>query len=308
MTLEPPPSLSRLAEANPAQADDGLGRSADAQEILSRILATDGNRARSGAPRRISRRMVLVLAAVLLLAAGAAVAAVTDPFGFWRSSTPGTAMFAVNPNRHVRTPTAHAIGCPTTGPGAFRCGAGLRGRRYEYLDRIPNQGTAALSRAHLQQAIEHALSTGQISAAKAQQVESDLRQVPDSFLQKFAFAMRFETISAGVSGNGDTELVPPPGVPSLLVCEPAARELSCRDLNGDHDAAVGSAVYVGVPGRDWVRRRVTQESLAPGERLMNQVFGGPLTAAETRFLRDLVADAATTTSTSSSSSATPVQP
>ncbi len=46
----------------------------------------------------------------------------------------------------------------------------------------------------------------------------------------------------------------PADVPAVIVCEPADRNLSCQDLNGDQNAAVGSGIYTAVPDRIGGRR------------------------------------------------------
>jgi hypothetical protein len=86
MTVELPPTLERLARANPARPDDELGDSPVARAALERILASDRpaeRRPRRRSRRRHGHRLAIVLAVALLLAVGGAVAA-TDPFGLFR--------------------------------------------------------------------------------------------------------------------------------------------------------------------------------------------------------------------------------
>jgi hypothetical protein len=104
---------------------------------------------------------------------------------------------------------------------------------------------------------------------------------------------RYETI-----GGGGLTRVPPPGVPDVIVCEPAGRNLSCQDLNGDANAAVGSGIYTAVPQRNW--------RPAPPQRPDNSwalevaILGHPPTAAEYRLIADLVMSAASSPSTTTS--------
>jgi hypothetical protein len=117
---------------------------------LARILSTDRPAARRRA-RRQGRGLAIVLAAALLLAVGGAVAA-TDPFGLFRSPNPGSAVFGIDPSRHVTPPTEQQIGCPRTSVQTFACGAALGGQRYTLVDHVWSPGPT-LTRARMQAAI-----------------------------------------------------------------------------------------------------------------------------------------------------------
>ena len=288
MSVQLPPSLERLARSNPVQVDDELGRQPSAQAALSKILATE--RARPGrARRRRSGRVVTVVFALLLVGAGAAVAA-ADPFGFWRSSTLDTARYGVNPSRHVSAPTPRLIRCATTHTTVLRCGADVSGQAYQLVDRVPAPG--ALSRAAITTALVQTTQRGRVSASFERRVRADLAAVSDTFLARLSEAMRF-----GTYGGGATS-VPPAGVPMWLVCEPSAGPLACRNLNGDEDAAVGSGVYMALPAGDWIP---ASPAGGDGQRataqLMRAIFGAALTPAETRLLQDLASTASTQTAT-----------
>jgi len=289
-----PSSLARLARSNPVELDDDLGRQPAAQAVLSEILAT--KRAVPGRTRRAwSARAVTIAFASLLVGAGAAVAA-TDPFGLWRSSSPGTARYSVDPARHVATSTPSLIRCAAAGSAGSRCGAQVSGQAYELIDRI--QAPTALTRGAMTAALLQRVRGGQISTATQTGFRADLAAVSDAFFARLNEAMRFGTV-----GGGGTS-VPPRGVPLWLVCEPAAATIACRDLNGDERAAVGSGVYMALPARDWVAASDSgpfgNDSTGATTQLMTAIFGGQLTPPEARLLRDLASTAGVHASSSSS--------
>jgi hypothetical protein len=294
MTPQFPPSLTRVARANPVHAvDDERGQTADAQAKLAQILAGEAP-ARNRRASRHGRRVLIAALAALLLAVGAALAA-TDPFGIFRNPNPGSALYGVDSSRHVKPPTAFLIRCPRTTGDAFRCGTGLSGIRYELLDHVESNGANRLNRSSMKAAIRQARARGQISSAMAARFGRDLAAVSDDFLAKLQTMFRYGTLSAGLTR------VPPPGVPTLIVCEPASRALSCQDLNGDANAAVGSGIYEAVPAPDWrpAPRKRPDNSWA----LELAILGHPPTAAELRLLVDMLT--AGTTSSGGSSSPQP---
>jgi hypothetical protein len=288
VSVQLPPSLERLARSNPIEVDDELGYRPDAQAVLAKILASE--RARAGRARRRRRgRVLTVVFASLLVGAGAAVAA-TDPFGFWRSSSPDTALYGVNPSRQVHGSTPAVIRCAPTGSSAVRCGAGLSGQAYQLVDRI--QAPSALTRAAITRYLLQSVQRGQLSASGERRVRADLAAVSDTFLARLSEAMRF-----GTYGGGNGSSVPPPGVPMWLVCEPTGTAIACRDLNGDEDAAVGGGVYMALPAANWVPLSSTGGGASHANALlMTAIFGGGLTPAETRLLGDLATAGTQTTS------------
>jgi hypothetical protein len=300
MTRQPPASLSHLARSNPARVDDALGRTTNAQAALSRILASQP----AAAPhltRRRGRRLVVVALATMLLAVGAALAA-TDPFGFWRSANPGEARFAVDPTRHVHTPTAQAVECQPADAGNFRCGPQLHGRRYGFIDQISGEALN-FDRATLQKVVAQLLAQKQISPRTAKRIEADLAAVQDSFFADLRKVTRFGGINTSLSPEGGKRLVPPRGVPLLLVCEPDRAVLSCRDLNGDVHAAVGSGIYKAVRSDDWTPAPAPKPGSDPSSQLVEAALGHPFSPAENRVLYDIVTLGATSDSGSSASSA-----
>ncbi len=293
MTVQLPPALERVARANPAKPDDELGRSPAAQAVLARILATEP-RAQRRRTRRYGHRLAIVLVAALLLAVGGAVAA-TDPFGLFRSPNAGSAVFGIDPSRHVKPPAESSIGCPAVSAQTFVCGAGLSGQRYALVDDVWNPGPP-LTRSYMLGALRKEARQGQLSAQGEKRLQDDIAALSDQFLARFSEMMRFGTFSTSFGPTGTRARVPPAGVPSLLVCEPAGASLRCRDMNGDDSAAVGSGIYAALPAPDW--------RPAPPQRpdstwdLEVAILGHPPTAAELRFEADLVRYGTTSSSAS----------
>jgi hypothetical protein len=282
MTVQLPESLERLARANPARPDDELGRSRAAQGTLARILAAEppAKRRRS---RRHGHRLAIVLVAALLLAVGGAVAA-TDPFGLFRSPNPGSAFFGIDSSRHVKPPTDQLIACPHATGQAFTCGTGLSGQRYSLTGHVWSPGPP-LTRSSMLAALRKEVRQGQISAQGAKRIQDDTAAVSDQFLARFNEMMHYGTYSTSLTPTGSRARVPPAGVPSLLVCESAGSALRCRDMNGDDSAAIGSGIYVAAPAPDW-RPAPPQKPDSSGD--LDLALGHPPTAAELRFMVDLV--------------------
>lgn len=293
MTLQLPERLERLSQANPARPDDELGRTPAAQATLARILATERVAARRRA-RRHGHRLAIVLVAALLLAVGGAVAA-TDPFGLFRSPNPGSAIFGIDPSRHVTPPPQQQIACPHTFGVGFTCDTGLTGQRYMLLDHVwaPNP---PLSRTRMQAALRQERRQGQLSAQAAERLDADLAAVSDRFLASLNVMFRFGTFSTNLPSRGRPR-VPPSGVPALLVCEPAGPALSCRDMNGDDSAPVGGGIYQALPAPDW--RPAPPQQSDDTSQLEVTILGHPPTAAEQRLLIDLLRYSTTQGSASS---------
>lgn len=290
MSTHESPSLTRLARSDPVGVvDDELGRSPAAQAALTQILASD-----PPGSRRVARRRapVLVLAAslALLLVVGGALAA-TDPFGLFSSPNPGTAIFAVDPARHVQPPTEQVISCSPSSDPVFRCSAGQADQRYVLLDHVQQNGPARLDRSTVSGAVQAALRSGTISNATARRIDADLAAVSDSFLAQLANLLRYGTLTTSL-GSDSGGRVPPQGVPDLIVCEPAGAGLACRDLNGDDHAAVGSGIYQASPNPDWVPAPPHQPD--PGWALEVAILGHAPSAAELRLITDLAMAVSTT--------------
>jgi len=293
------PTLERVARANPVRPDDQFGHGALAQATLERIVAAERPAARTRRrPRRHGHRLAIVLVAALLLAVGGAVAA-TDPFGLFRSPNPGSAVFGIDPSRHVNPPTAPTIGCPHTAPQTFTCGTGLPGQRYRLTEHVWNPGRP-LTRRYMLGALRKEVRQGHLSVQGEKRLEQDIAAVSDQFVARFNDMMRFGTFSTSLTPTGSGARVPPTGVPSLLVCESAGAALRCRDMNGDDSAPVGGGIYAAVPARNW--RPAPPRRPDPGWDLEVAILGHAPTAAELRFEIDLVRYGTT------SSSASPARP
>ena len=318
--------LTRLRAANPERVEADRDLTPAATVTLARILQDPINE--TSAPRagghtrarhpgrrtvvRSSRRFIVVLAAVVL-AAGAAFAA-TDPLGWW-GANPTYAKYGSDPAVRVHTPTQREIACSHNG-GVLRCSPArvelpsrvelVNGHRstaqvYTLIDAIrpPAHG---VTRHTLLAYIARRRAVGGMSAAQAAHFRADIAAVPDPFFTELELASRYGTYGAGGETRNGLTLVPPPGIPSLVVCEPAGRGLSCQNLNGDEHAPVGAGVYAALTARDWRYRRVAPENggLPPGFAF---------TPAEYRVLIDMLRFAtATHTSGTAIGKATPAPP
>lgn len=297
--------LVRLRAANPAPVDPDRGRTAAATATLARILQEPidetiearpdrHRRARQAGRRKLTRssRRLLVVLAVALTAGGAAFAA-TDPLGWW-SANPTFAKYGSNPTIHVHTPTTPEIACTPAGnvlhctPARFEPASGVElvnGHRssaqvYAFADAIPAPAKG-FTRHALLAYIASRRAAGAMSPAQAAHVRADIAAVPDSFFTEFELGSRYGTYGVGGQTRNGLTLVPPPGIPTLVVCEPAGRGLSCQNLNGDEHAPVGAGVYGAMTARNWRFERVAPASygLPPGFSF---------TRAEYRVLADMV--------------------
>jgi len=268
MSQVTPDTMDRLRAANPARVSPQQGLDPVAQAGLARIVA-DSGRGASPLPtpkrRRLSRLVPVLL--VTVLGAGGALAA-TDPLGWW-SPNPGEAKYGANPAVHVRTPSAERIRCRRStsasgfrctaqreqcGPGAagrFRCAVTGDGLAYTKIDAIRAPVGSSFSRARLRSFIAAAVAHGTMSATHAAKFRTDLARVPDSFFTEYRLASQYGTYGSESSNARGQTLVPPPGEPSLLVCESAGPGLSCQDLNGDLTAPIGAGVYSAQVGPGW---------------------------------------------------------
>lgn len=316
MSRMKPDTLSRLRAANPARVEDDRGRGVVAQAALERILRDTGDvtaPGRAARRRRSPRGVVLVFAAMAIGVSGAVAA--TDPFGWW-SANANEAKFAVNTAIHVHTPSAQLIRCRLSATGGLRCTAQKlacastvagrmscattgTGQAYNKLAAITAPASTSLfSRASFHAHIKHDVIAGTLTASHAAQLRAHLANVPDSFFTELRLASRFNTIGTGSSNARGQELVPPPGIPEIIVCQDAGPALNCRNLNGDENAPVGAGVYGAQAGPGW---RVAP----PNGQDTGLPPGIHFTAAEFRVLIDL-GRFATVTHSSSSGHATRV--
>jgi hypothetical protein len=262
------------------------------------LLPAAHARAASLRAGRRRRQTAAVLAfAVLLLFAGAAVAAQQfDLFSFLHTNDRNSARFSVNPSRTYRGAAAPALTCPGAKSGAFVChvtGPMAPGnRRYDRamrVDKVP-QLTRTGMLAALARAQSHGADPTQISRVRA-----DLADVGDDFLRALAVMSRINGIGGGPNSPAGTERVPPAGVPAWTAC----RELTliayrCRPLAALTGVASGTPLYELRPSRDW--RTVSTPPTQPVDigRLLEHLLGRKVTAAETRFFVDFATVASTT--------------
>ena len=149
--------------------------------------------------------------------------------------------------------------------------------------------------------IAHRRKAGAMTIAQAARFRADIAAVPDSLFSEYTFATRYGTYGAGGETRHGLTLVPPPGIPSLLVCQTAGPTLSCQNLNGDAHAPIGAGVYQANTTRNWRYEHVSPENagLLPGISF---------THAEYRVLIDMLRFATVTTTASSAGSVTPAHP
>jgi hypothetical protein len=279
--------LDRLRIANPQPTEDNRGRGAVAQATLSRILQESDEPARPSGRgwrrRRAPSRLVIVVA-TLLIGGGAAFAA-TDPLNWWSASR-GQAMYRSNPAAHAQTPTEQQIRCVSARAG-LRCSAKGVGQPYTRIDVIhpPAKG---FTRAALLKYVARRLAAGAMTAAQAKRFRADLAAVPNSFFTEYAIATRYGTYATRGETPSGRYVLPPKGIPALLVCEKTTAGLSCQDLNGDEHVPIGGGVYAAQPGPDWrpaPAKSQSQSQLPPGISF---------TASEYRLLADMLRFATTT--------------
>ena len=290
-----PDLLARLAAANPAPIRQDHGREPAAQAGLQRILIDTGagqDPSPSHARLRSPRGLALILVATLLSAGGLLAAA--DPMGWW-STSPNQAQYQSTTTVHVDTPAAQQIRCQKPASGGYSCTAQHTacepasadcknvGDMFAY-DKFATITPPAktFSRAGLLAYIAQKRAQGTMTAAAATHFRTDLAHVPDSFFVEFRLASSYGTFGSSSTNKKGQTIAPPPGVPSILVCEPAGQTLSCQNLNGDRNTPIGAGVYGAVPGPGWrvvPHSQHTAAGLPPGIHF---------TAAEDRVLIDMV--------------------
>lgn len=289
MTRQLSPSLERLAAVNPVSVDDQLGSTSDAQATLRSIITSAPDAER----RRRHRVGGLALAVIALLLASGGAFAATDPFGWWHSSNPQTALYRPSPGLGVPSPTLAAVRCRATGGHVYRCALHLQGRPYTLTDHIDAPPKSnPFSRAAINQSVLNALASRHITPSEAQHVRRDLEHVSDSFLAGLYTPHGYGNYSLPEPDNGP-QYVPPPGVPAFLACSGNGATLNCRDLNGDGNAPSGTGIYMAQQTSDW-------RPSPPARRDPTPPAPHRYTPAQIALLGDILRDF-TTSQTSSSS-------
>jgi hypothetical protein len=289
MTAQLPPSLTRLAAANPVSTDERRGLGAPAQAQLERIIATPRERTRRGWLARRGRPGGAIVVLIALLAGGGVALAVADPFGFWHSSTPDTARFAVNPANRVLAPSAEQLACHLSRAALLHCVPGADGIRYLLISRASAGAPAGFDRASALRALARARASGTLSVVGDRRLLADIAAVPASFFTSLSELGRFQTMQTGTYLSKQRELVPPHHIPILIVCRLLGRTIACSDLNGDEEVPLGAGIYAAVPSADWIAVPAPplRDEYAASERLIVAVLGHPFTAAELRLIIDL---------------------
>jgi hypothetical protein len=241
--------------------------------------------------RRRRRTVVAVAFAVLLLFAGAAIAADRfDLLPFLHTNDKNSARFAVSPKGAYQDAAPVALTCPGAGQGTFACnvtGAMTPGTRNYQLgtrvDKVPS-----LTRQTMNAALDKAAANGG-DPAQIARARSDLAAVGDDFIRALNVMIRIQTVSSssGPNANG-TERVPPRGVPAWVACREVTLTTSrCRPLAALVGVKTGTPLYSLQPSKDW--RTVQAPPSDPQDigALMEKLLGRKPTAAEERLFVDL---------------------
>jgi hypothetical protein len=253
-----------------------------------------GARARAASVRGARRRrrtIVAVAFAVLLLFAGAAIAADRfDLLPFLHTNDKNSARFAVSRKGAYRGAAPVALTCPGAGKGTFACnvtGAMTQGtRNYQFgwrVDRVPS-----LTRQSMNAALDKAAANGG-DPAQIARARSDLAAVGDDFIRALGVMVRIQTVSSssGPSANG-TERVPPRGVPAWVACrEVTLTTARCRPLAALVGVKTGTPLYSLQPSEDWRTVQAPPSDHQDIGGLMEKLLGRKPTAAEERFFIDL---------------------
>lgn len=260
----------------------------DPNELLP---AAHAGAAKVRAVRRRRQTAGAIAFAVLLLFAGAAVAAQQfDLLSFLHTSDRNSARFSVSRSRTYHGAAPLALTCPGAKTGAFVCEAtgpmALGTRSYELgmrTDKVPS-----LTRQGMLASLSRAQANGS-DPAEVARVRDDLSRVGDDFIRALAVLSRIETVG-GVgesTGPSGTERVPPRGVPAWTACrELTLTTFRCRPLAGRVGVASGTPLYFLQPSRDWRRVQAPSQGQSDFGRVLEQLLGRKVTRDETRFFVD----------------------
>jgi hypothetical protein len=228
-------------------------------------------------------RLVLVAAAIVLLTAGAALAA--KGFGFdvlpWlESDDPSEATYFVDTTRTESGAFPQALVCPGPRVEGFSCAPGDEGRFvYELLFRIEaDEDAPEFTREGFLAALAEAEQQGTATPELAQKFRTQIAAVDDDFFVKFGILARIQTTSVS-EGR-----VPPPGIPALATCERAEGGLTCRSLAGAVDVPLGAPVYALRETDEWVEQPPQSKRLPAWQRPVAVAFWNSLTPAEQRLM------------------------
>jgi hypothetical protein len=264
----------------------------DADALLSAARARAG---RLSAARRRRQTASVLAFALLLLFAGAAIAAhKLDLFSFLHTTDRNSARFSVSRSLMYRGAVAPALTCPDARTGTFVCretsplAAGRRtyelGKR---ATRIP-----LLTRRSMLALITH-LHTHVGEQVEKDQMRADLAKSGNDFIRALATLAQIDTAGVGqyTSLLSGAERVPPIGVPAWAACRaitPVA--FRCRPLPTLEGIARRTPLYYLKPSPDW--RTVSAPSAGNPNvflRQLERLLGRKPTAAELHLVYDFVA-------------------
>jgi hypothetical protein len=226
-------------------------------------------------------RLVLVAAAIVLLAAGAALAAKGfDVLPWLESDDPSEATYFIDTTRTVRGAFPQMLVCPAPRVEGFSCAPGDEGRFvYELLFRIEaDEDAPEFTREGFLAAVAEGEQQGTVTPELAQKFRTQIAAVDDDFFVKFGILARIQT--TGVSEGR----VPPPGIPALATCERGEGGLTCRSLAGAVDVPVGAPVYALRETDEWVKQPPSSDDTPLWKRPVAVAFWNSLTPAEQRLM------------------------
>ena len=229
-------------------------------------------------------RLVLVAAAIVLLTAGAALAAKGfDLLPWLESEDPSEATYFVDTTRTVRGAFPQALVCPAPRVEGFSCAPSDEGRFvYDLLFRIEaDEDAPEFTREGFLAALAEGEQQGTVTPELAQKYRTQIAAVDDDFFVKVGILARIQTTSVS-EGR-----VPPPGIPALATCERVEGGFSCRSLAGAMDVPVGAPVYALRETDERVEQPPQSKRLPAWQRPVAVAFWNSLTPAEQRLMISL---------------------
>ncbi len=259
----------------------------DADEVLARARAA---RETSVVPGWSRPRAVLLVAAALLVLAGAAYAARELGLLPWlRTSNPTSAAFTVDVSRRYRGPAPNAVLCAPLDKPEFTC-------RETFSHTAKNPYTAAgrirapfkITRVRLTDLLRQGARLRFFPRSELPQLLRDAREVPNDFFIKIATLASINAFQFGPIRIGSVTVVPPKDLPFWIVClAHDSRALRCRPLATAQEVPVGSPIFMLFPSLDWPRAHGKTRALTFPPGLLKHIWGRKLEPAERRLLNAL---------------------
>jgi hypothetical protein len=237
--------------------------------------------------RRLSPRwrVVAVALAVIVLGAGAAIAATGfDILGWVASDNPSDATFSIDTGRVVSGPVPDSLACAAAvNEGTFACAPG-RGGRWTYVFHNRVEAQPPFTRESALAALADAERAGSIDRELAEQVRADLQAVGDEFFRNIDLLRRVSRISSPHEVRPGVLLVPPADVPQFVTCEETGESrYECRKLAGSV-VPTGGPIYGLVENDEWVEKPRELDGPRDVAPLYEGLFGRELTPAEERLV------------------------